>query len=445
MTQSMIETRPGLIRIREAAKRKPELQFNNLFHHLDVELLGEAYRHLKRNAAPGVDGVDWAGYGEELEKNLEVLVRRLHTQCYRTQAVLRQWIPKANGQKRPIGITTVEDKVVQQGVVWLLEAIYEREFLGFSYGFRSGRSQHDALDAVYMAVTTRKVSWVLDADIKGFFDAIEQDWLMEMLKERIADKRLLRLIERMLKSGVQDEGKWNKTEVGTPQGAVISPMLGNIYLRYVLDLWAHQWRKRKARGEVYIVRYADDSVLGFQYRSDGERFLEAFKGRLAKFGLSLNEEKTRLIEFGRFADGNRRERGAGKPEVFEFLGFTHLCSKRRSDGGYKLLRQINSKRQRSKLRLIKETLMRTRHRHPYKVGAWLKRVVQGYYNYFAVPDNHKSLSAFRREVCRAWLKALRRRSQKGEGMSWEKAKKLIKRFIPSTRVLHPYPSERFGV
>lgn len=445
MTQSMIETRPGLIRIREAAKRNPRLRFNNLFHHLDEEMLREAYRHLKRNAAPGVDGVDWAGYGEELDEHLEALARHLHTQRYRTQAVLRQWIPKANGQKRPIGITTVEDKVVQQAVVWLLEAIYEREFLGFSYGFRPGRSQHDALDAVYMAVTTRKVSWVLDADIKGFFDAIEQGWLMKMLTERIADKRLLRLIERMLKSGVEEEGKWQKTEVGTPQGAVISPMLGNIYLHYVLDLWAHQWRKQEARGEVYIVRYADDSVLGFQYRSDGERFLEAFKDRLAKFGLSLNEEKTRLIEFGRFADSNRRGRGVGKPEVFEFLGFTHLCSKRRSDGGYKLLRQSNAKRQRSKLRQIKEKLMRTRHRHPYKVGAWLKRVVQGYYNYFAVPDNHKRLSAFRREVCRAWMKALRRRSQKGEVMSWEKAKKLIKRFIPSTRVRHPYPSERFGV
>ncbi len=443
MTQSMSQTRPGLIRLREAAKRTPRLRFNNLFHHIDAELLGEAYRHLNHRAAVGADGVDWAGYGDNLEEKLEELNRRLHTNCYRSQPVLRKWIPKANGQQRPIGITAVEDKVVQQAVVWILEAIYETEFMGFSYGFRPGRGQHDALDAVYMAITTRKVAWVLDADIKGFFDAVEHGWMMRMLEERIADKRLLRLIERMLKSGVQEEGVWTKAEVGTPQGAVISPILGNIYLHYVLDLWAHRWRRREASGEVYVVRYADDSVLGFQHRTDGERFVRELKVRLAKFGLSLNEEKTRLIEFGRFAAGNRRRRGEGKPEVFDFLGFTHLCSRRRSNGGFKLLRLTNAKRQRSKLRQLREVLIRNRFRHPVEVGAWLKRLVQGYFNYFAVPDNLKALSAFRREVCRAWMRALRRRSQKSGGMSWGAVARLIKRFIPATRVLHPYPSQRF--
>lgn len=445
MTQSMRQTRPGLIRLREAAKRDSRLRFDNLLHHITVELLAEAYRNLNRRAAPGVDAQDWTSYGSNLEEKLVNLCQRLHTNTYRARPVLRQWIPKANGQQRPIGITAVEDKVVQQALVWILEAIYENDFKGFSYGFRPGRSQHDALDAVYMAVTTRRVSWVLDADIKGFFDAVEHGWMMRMLKERIADNRLLALIERMLKSGVQEDGRWNRTEVGTPQGAVISPVLGNIYLHYVLDLWAHRWRKRTARGEVYIIRYADDSVLCFQHRSDGERFVRELKQRLAKFGLSLNEEKTRLIEFGRFAAANRHRRGQRKPETFDFLGLTHICARRRSDGKFKLMRITIAKRQRDKLKQIRRVLMRNRHRHPYDVGVWLKRLVQGYFNYFAVPDNHKTLDRFRTEVCRAWLKALRRRSQKGAGMNWIQVTRLIRRFIPTLSVLHPYPNQRFCV
>jgi group II intron reverse transcriptase/maturase len=414
-------------------------------HHIDVELLGAAYRNLNRRSAEGVDGVDWTSYGVNLDDKLTALCRRLHTNGYRTQPVKRQWIPKANGQQRPIGITAVEDKVVQQAVVWLLESIYEADFKGFSYGFRPGRGQHDALDAVTMAITTRKVGWVLDADIKGFFDAVEHGWMRRMLKERIADTRLLSLIERMLKCGVVDEGTWSKTEVGTPQGAVISPILGNIYLHYVLDLWADRWRRRHARGEVYIVRYADDSVLGFQYRSDGERYLRDLKERLGKFGLNLNEEKTRLIEFGRFADGNRRRRSEGKPETFDFLGFTHICSKRRSDGGFQLRRITIAKKQRAKLKQLRETLMRYRHRHPYELGAWLKRTVQGYFNYFAVPGNTSSLNVFRSEVCRAWMRALRRRSQKSAELPWDRIMNLIRRFIPSVRVLHPHPNQRFRV
>jgi group II intron reverse transcriptase/maturase len=414
-------------------------------HHIDVALLGEAYRNLNRRSAVGIDGEDWASYGVRLDERLADLCHRLHTNGYRTQPVKRQWIPKANGQQRPIGITTVEDKVVQQAVAWLLEAVFEADFKGFSYGFRPGRSQHHALDAVYMAITTRKVGWVLDADIRGFFDTVEHDWLRRMLKERIADNRLLKLIERMLKSGVVDEGKWSRTEVGTPQGAVISPILGNIYLHYVLDLWADRWRRRHARGEVYIVRYADDSVLGFQFRNDGWRFLRDLKERLGKFGLSLNEEKTRLIEFGRFADGNRRQRGAGKPETFDFLGFTHICSTRYSDGGFTVRRITIAKRQREKLKRLREALMRHRHQHPFEQGAWLKRIVQGYFNYFAVPGNTTSLDRFRSEVCRAWMRALRRRSQKSTGLAWGRIMKLIRRYIPSVYVLHPYPNERLRV
>ena len=445
VTQSTGQTRPGLNRLREAAARNPKLRFTNLLHHIDVELLDEAYRALNRKAKAGVDGEDWNSYGVDLTPKLEELCRRLHTKRYRTQPVLRCWIPKANGQQRPLGITAVEDKIVQQSVAWILEAIYENDFLGFSYGFRPGRGQHNALDAVYIAITTRRVGWVLDADITKFFDTVEHGWLKRMLKERIADRRLLELIERMLKSGVVDEGVWTGTEVGTPQGAVISPILGNIYLHYVLDLWAHRWRQRNATGEVYIVRYADDSVLGFQHRSDGARFLRELKHRLKKFGLSLNEEKTRLIEFGRFAAANRKQRGERKPETFDFLGFTHVCARRRSDGKFKLQRITIAKRQRSKLTELRDILRRTRHRHPYEVGAWLRRIVQGHHNYYGVPGNQPALYAFRGEVCRAWLKALRRRSEKSADLSWSAFTRLVNRFIPSTQVTHPYPNQRLCV
>ena len=445
MTQSMGQTRPDLIRLREAAERSPQLRFSNLLHHIDIDLLERAYRALNRKAKAGVDGEDWVSYGIDLGPRLEELCGRLHAKRYRTQPVLRCWIPKANGQVRPIGITAIEDKIVQQAVVWVLEAIYEADYRGFSYGFRPGRGQHNALDAVYMAITTRKVGWILDADISKFFDTIDHAWLIRMLQERIADPRLLALIKRMLQSGVVDEGSWSKTEVGTPQGAVISPMLGNIYLHYVLDLWVQRWRKRRAIGEMCVVRYADDSVHGFQHRSDGKRFLRELKQRLAKFCLSLNEEKTRLIEFGRYAAANRRQRGERKPETFDFLGFTHICSIRRSDGKFKLLRISIAKRQRSRLMQLRDILMRKRHRHPFEVGAWLRRVVQGYFNYHGIPENRKALNAYRSEVCRAWLKALRRRSQKGADLNWSSFTRLVRRFIPSVSVYHPYPNQRLCV
>ena len=445
MTQSIGQTPPGLIRLHEAARRDRRLRFSNLLHHVTVELLEKAYYALNRKAAAGVDGEDWSRYGEKLHERLPELHQRLHTHRYKPKHVKRIWLTKANGKLRPIGITAIEDKVVQQALVWILEAIYESDFLGFSYGFRPGRSQHQALDAVYVAISVRKVSWVLDADIKGFFDAIDHDWMMRFLAHRIADKRILHIIERTLKCGVDEDGKRERTVVGTPQGAVLSPLLGNIYLHYVLDLWAHQWRNRSARGETTIVRYADDSVIGFQYRDDGLRFVAELKERLAKFGLSLNEEKTRLIEFGRFAQSNRAQRGVGKPETFDFLGFTHMCSRRRSDGGFTIRRYTIAKKQRDKLKQVKQVLKKTRHRHPFDVGKWLRRVVQGYLNYFAVPGNKQALDAFRAEICRAWLRALRRRSQKSGGMPWKRMTALIKRFIPSVRVLHPYPNQRLCV
>lgn len=444
MTQSVGETLTGLVRVRQSAKQNPKQRFNNLLKHITPELLRQAYFALNTKAEKGVDDVSWEAYGERLEDHIADLCKRVHINRYKPKPVKRIWIPKADGQQRPIGVTAIEDKVVQQAVVWVLEAIYEVDFLGFSYGFRPGRSQHHALDAVYMAITTRKVNWVLDADIKGFFDTIQHDWMMTFLEHRIADPRLLRIVERTLKCGVVDEGRKTKTEAGTPQGAILSPLLANIYLHYALDLWVWQWRRRHSRGAMYAVRYADDSLYCFQYLDDGKRFHRALEQRLKKFGLALNPKKTRLVEFGRFAKGNRRERGLGKPETFDFLGFTHFCSVRWSTGKFALRRITIAKRQRAKLSAIKKRLRRTRHRPVFEVGTWLRKVMTGHLNYYAVPGNHVAMSAFRTEICKAWLKALRRRSQKGGSLPWYKFQKLVKLFIPMVRVVHPYPVYRFG-
>jgi len=444
MTQSVEGKLSGLERLHLKAKQDRSLQFDNLLHHVTPLLLTQAYKHLNRKSARGVDHESWADFGNKLEQRIKNLHNRLHSQQYRPQPVLRIWLPKPNGEKRPIGITAVEDKVVQQALLWVLEKIYEVDFLGFSYGFRPNRNQHRALDAVYVAISQKKVSWVLDADISKFFDTIDHAWLMKFLRHRIADKRILQLLEKIVKAGVIDEGRYSKTVVGTPQGAVISPLLANIYLHYVLDLWANQWRKRYARGECYIVRYADDSVMGFQYKSDGERFNRAFEGRLEKFGLSLNRSKTKLLEFGRFAIDNRRKRGLGKPETFEFLGFTHLCSINRLNSRFILKRISSAKKMTLKLHQIRQHLYKIRSKDMYGQGRWLKSVVQGHNNYYAVPGNSKALNAFRSEICRTWLKTLRRRGQR-HPISWKKLTRLIKLFIPSAIILHPYPSMRLKV
>jgi len=418
------------------------VRFNNLLHHVTVDRLREAYFALNRKAVPGVDGVDWQGYGEGLDEKLVDLHQRIHTGRYRAKPVERIWRLKADGQKRPIGNTSVEDKVVQKALVWVLEAIYEKDFLGFSYGFRPGRSQHSALDALYMAITTRKVSWVLDADVAGFFDAIDHSWLQRFLRHRIADPRVLRLIEQMLTAGVVEEGQWQATQKGVPQGAVISPMLSNIYLHYVLDTWVHAWRKQRARGDVYVVRYADDFVVGLQYQEDGERLMAALQERLARFGLSLHSKKTRLIEFGRFAASNRAERGLDKPESFVFLGFTHSCGRTRK-GRFAVHRRSHAGRQRELLQKIKIWLKKNACIPIGHQGRWLQQVVRGYYQYHAVPGNNDALQRLRREVNRYWLRTLRRRSQKHK-LPWSRMQRFVKRWIPSVRILHPYPNKRFA-
>jgi len=435
----------GLERVREAARRDSSLRFTCLLHHVTVDVLREAYRSLNPKAAPGVDGVTWSEYGSGLEGRLTDLHDRVHRGGYRARPSRRTYIHKEDGRLRPIGITALEDKIVQLAVVWVLQAIYEGDFLGFSYGFRPGRSQHDALDAVWVAIVQRKVSWVVDADIRGFFDSIDHGWMIRFVEQRIGDKRIVRLIQKWLKAGVSEEGEWTGTVVGTPQGATVSPVLANIYLHYVLDLWVEKWRSCNARGEVYIVRYADDFVMGFQYRSDAEAFLRALEGRMHKFGLELNTEKTRLIEFGRFAAESREKRGEGKPETFEYLGFTHICARRRKDGGFTVQRKTSAKRLRKKVKEVTEELKRMRHSPVSEQGKWLRSVITGYFNYHAVPGNYQALNRFRKLLARAWIRALRGRSQRGRRLTWARMQKLLDTWFPRARILHPYPNQRLCV
>ena len=435
----------GLDRIREAATRDGNLRFTNLMHHLTAELLREAYYALKRNAAAGVDDVTWQEYGEGLESRIMDLHDRVQSGRYRAKPSKRVWLPKPDGRERPIGIAALEDKIVQQGTVWVLNQIYEKDFHGFSYGFRPERSPHKALDAIWVGITQRKVNWVLDADIKSFFDTINHAWLMEFLERRIADPWMLRLIRKWLRAGVSEDGEWSRTEVGTPQGSVISPLLSNIYLHYVLDQWVTEWRKNKATGEVIIVRYADDFVMGFQYRREAERFLGEMKERFDQYGLEIHREKTRLIEFGRFAEANRTERGEGKPETFDFLGFTHICSRTQKGNRFTIRRKTIAKRLRTKLKEVREAIIRRRHEPVPALGKWLRSVIQGHLNYFAVPGNRKAVDRFRTEINRAWLFALRRRSQKSRSLTWDRIKRLIKTWIPTAKTQHPYPNQRLCV
>ena len=433
---------PGLSRVREAARRDRRAKFTALLHHVTVEQLGVSFYALKRGAAPGIDGVTWDQYREGLEDRLADLHRRVHVGTYRAQPSKRAYIPKPDGRMRPLGIAALEDKIVQHAVVQVLNAIYENDFLGFSYGFRPGRGQHDALDALWMGLTSSKVNWVLDADLSSFFDTVDHEWMMKFVGHRIADPRMLRLIAKWLKAGVSEDGRWSETKVGTPQGSVASPLLANVYLHYVLDLWVNQWRKRHAPDGLIIVRYADDFVMGFQHKHDAERFLADLKGRLEQFGLSLHPEKTRLIEFGRFADRDRRKREGCKPETFDFLGFTHMCAKKRLSGGFIVRRRSIKKRLRAKLAAVKEALMRRRHLPIPEQGSYLRSVVQGFLNYHAVPGNMPSLTLFQRECVRLWLGALRRRSQRRR-MNWARFRRWIDRLIPKPVILHPHPNERF--
>ena len=441
-TQGRTRVSLGLYGVREVARRDKRARFTALLHHVTVELLRDSFYRLKRQAACGVDGLTWSEYEVNLEERLYDLHDCLHRGSYRAQPSRRVHIPKPDGRLRPLGIAALEDKIVQQAVGTVLNAIYEEDFLGFSYGFRPGRSQHDALDALWIGIMREKVDWVLDADIRGFFDTINHEWLIKFIEHRIADQRILRLIRKWLRVGVCEDGKWSKSEVGTPQGAVISPLLANVYLHYVLDLWVNQWRKRYAEGNVIIVRYADDFVMGFQYRHEADSFLQELKERMKQFGLALHPDKTCLIEFGRYARERRAKRGDCKPETFDFLGFTHYCGKKLKSNGFIVKRKTTAKRLRSKLQELKEIVMRRRHEPVRVVGAWLRTVVRGYFNYHAIPGNMAALETFRREVSRYWLHALRRRSQR-HCMNWERFRKLENRWIPKLKILHPYPSERF--
>jgi RNA-directed DNA polymerase len=435
----------GLAGVRQAARRDKKMRFTTLLHHVDLDRLRTSYEELNPKAVPGVDAVTWKDYGQGLEDRLTDLKERVHSGTYQAKPSLRGWIPKADGRQRPLGIASLEDKIVQQAIRTVLEQIYEEDFLGFSYGFRPGRSQHNALDALYVGLEKRKVNWVLDADIQGFFDAIDHEWLMRFVEHRIADPRVLRLIRKWLRAGVSEDGEWSKTTVGTPQGAVISPLLANIYLHYVLDLWVEQWRKTQARGDVIIVRYADDFVIGFQHRGEAERFLKQLRERMKRFGLNLHPEKTRLIEFGRFAAETRDKRGQGKPETFNFLGFTHISGKTRK-GWFQVQRQSIGKRVRAKLQEIKTQLRRRMHDPVDETGRWLRSVVRGWLNYHAVPGNSRAIQEFRTQVTRLWLRALRRRSQKGRRRwGWDRMKRLVAQWLPKARIVHPYPTQRLIV
>jgi RNA-directed DNA polymerase len=419
------------------------MRFTALLHHVTPELLRASYWELNRSAAPGIDGETWKEYRTQMEVRILDLHERVQRGTYRARPSKRAWIPKAGGQ-RPLGIAALEDKIVQQAVRRVLEEIFEVEFLGISYGFRPGRSAHDALDALWVGLMGRRINWVLDCDIRGFFDAIGHEWLRKFIEHRVGDGRILRLIRKWLRAGVSEEGEWSKTVVGTPQGSVISPFLANVYLHYVLDLWVTRWRKHHAQGEVIVVRYADDFVMGFQNRWEAERCLQELRERLGKFGLELHPEKTRLIEFGRFAAERRSEAGLGRPETFSFLGFTHYCGKTRT-GAFTIKRQSMAKRMCAKLLEIKAQLKRHLHSTVAEMGAWLRSVVRGWFNYHAVPGNSLSLSRFRNEVGRLWFGVLRRRSQKFRRRRWQYMARLIRYWLPPARILHPYPNERLAV
>ncbi|HEX4955219.1 MAG TPA: group II intron reverse transcriptase/maturase [Thermoanaerobaculia bacterium] len=446
------KTRPGLRagsgvhhaleRVRERAARDRKVRFTALLHHVSLEQLEEAFFALRKKAAPGIDGVTWEQYGESLSENLRDLHGRVHRGTYRAKPARRAYIPKTDGRQRPLGIAALEDKVVQRAVVEVMNRIYETEFLDFSHGFRPQRSAHDALDALAYGIRRCKVNWVLDADIRGFFESIDHGWLRQFLEHRIGDRRLLRLIQRWLDAGVIENGAWQETAGGTPQGATISPLLANLYLHHVFDLWAQQWRRRHARGEILLVRYADDFIVGFEKLRDAEQFLAELRQRLRRFGLELHPEKTRLIEFGRFAAKRRQTLGLGRPETFHFLGFTHICGESQA-GGFVLVRHTQRDRMRDKLHTLQSEMQRRRNLPTAEQGEWLRSVLRGYNSYYGVPTNSRALQSFRTQLTWLWFRSLRRRGQRRK-INWKGFRQLARRWLPTSRILHPWPDERFA-
>lgn len=441
--QDRVSVSQALERIRQAARHRRKERFTTLFHHISPEMLRTAFFALKREAAPGVDGLTWRAYTADLDHRIEDLHARVRRGAYRALPSRRRYIPKADGSQRPLAVASLEDKIVQRATAAVLNAIYEEEFLGFSYGFRPKRSQHDALDALVVGISSRKVNYILDADIRSFFDAVSQTWLIRFVEHRIGDRRIVRLIRTWLKAGVLEDGAVMVSETGTGQGSVISPLLANVYLHYVFDLWAQRWRRREATGDMIVVRYADDIIVGFEHETDARRFWDAMRARLQEFSLSLHPDKTRLFEFGRHAAGRRAQRGLGKPETFNFLGFTFVCGKSRR-GRFLVERKSRRDRMRAKLREIKEELRRRRHQPIPEQGKWLRQVVTGFFAYHAVPTNGRSLGAFRYHVTNLWRRTLRRRSQK-DRTTWMRVTKLADDWLPRPRILHPWPSQRFAV
>jgi RNA-directed DNA polymerase len=433
----------GLLGIREAAQKDKNLRFHNLFSHLTPELLRTSFFELQKYASPGVDGEMWHDYLKEVEHRIEDLHERIHRGKYRAQPSRRVYIAKADGKQRPLGIAALEDKIVQRATRTILEQIYETSFRGYSYGYRPRRGAHNGLDALVVAIKQQNVNWILDADIRGFFDNISHSWLIKFLEHRISDQRMLRLLKKWLKAGVSEDGQWSKTEIGTPQGAVISPLLANVYLHYVLDLWIEDWRKRTARGTVIIVRYADDFILGFSSETEAKLCLEALRERLVKYGLELHPDKTRLIEFGRRAAQNRKDRGEKPPETFDFLGFTHICGQTRK-GQFTVHRRTSHKKLQTKLKDLSEKLQKLVRKDIAETGGWLASVYQGWCQYYAVPGNYNCLSRFQKALQSMWLRQLQRRSQRGKRLTWKRFKGICNRWLPNPRILHPYPEDRFA-
>ena len=445
-TQCRASVLQAAARIRKAAQRNPKERLTALFHHLTPEALGSAYLALKKDAAAGVDGLTWEKYGEGLDERLLDLHQRLHGGgAFRALPLRRLEIAKPDGGTRPLGIAALEDKIVQKAVVdVILTPIYEVAFLGFSYGFRPGRGAHDALDALAFGIERRRVNWVVDADLRAYFDSIPRDWLIKFLEHRIGDRRVIRLIRKWLNAGVMEGGSWSDTGMGTPQGAIVSPVLANVFLHYVLDLWFHRkWRPRVPDGEAIIVRYADDIAVGFQYKRDAERYLQGVRERLGRFGLGLHPDKTRLVQFGRFALRDRRGRGAGKPETFDFLGFTHYCATTRK-GSFRLGRKPVAKRVNRTLARIGEVLRKRWHHDIWEVGRWLGRAYQGWLNYFAVPGSGRFMRSFHHRLQRLWMRALRRRSQRAH-FTWTRLERMTTILWPRATIRHPWPEQRFAV
>jgi RNA-directed DNA polymerase len=442
-TLSRERVRQALERVRQRSRQKEKEKFTALLHHINPDSLKLAFYALKRDASPGADGMTWKEYEQNLETRLDDLHGRVHRGAYRPQPARRSYIPKADGSRRPLAIAALEDKIVQSATVMVLNAIYEEDFLGFSYGFRPGRGSHDALDALVVAISGRKVNFILDADIRSFFDSVSQDWLIRFVEHRVGDKRIIRLIRKWLKAGVLEDGIVSASDRGTGQGSAISPLLANIYLHYAHDLWANRWRQREARGDMIVVRYADDVVAGFEHEEDARRFLDALKARFEEFALTLHPEKTRIVEFGRHAADNRKRRGLGKPDTFNFLGFTFICGKSRA-GHFQLKRKSRRDRVQAKLKEIKKELQRRMHDAIPQQGKWLRQVVTGFFNSHAVPTNSRALAAFRHHVVDLWRRTLKRRSDK-DATTWCRIKKIADDWLPKPRILHPWPSIRFAV